>query len=206
LSRRKPVGKPEIAKALAVTAEVCGTDLSHEAARAMVHELAAYDPASVANALRRCQREVTGRLSLAAIVQRIDDGHPGAEEAWAICPRDEAQTVVWTDEICEAFGSVLDMVAADDWIGARMAFKDRYSTLVRDSRDAKRTASWSPSLGHSAAGRASALSEAVAQGRLTAEQVAPILPAETEAPALTDGDRSRPPASVAELLSGVRRA
>lgn len=194
--------RSDLLKGIVITAEVCGTELSKAAAEVMVRELEQYPIDAVVDALKRCRREVTGRLSLAAIVARINDGHPGVEEAWALCPRDESQTVVWTDEICEAFGSVLDLLAADDAIGARMAFKERYTALVREARDERKQARWSTSLGHSVGGRNAPIKDAVVKGRLTTEQAAPMLVEENvyELPQLTAGERERPPESAAALL------
>src|SRR3990167_9980819 len=77
------VKRSDLLRGVVVTGEVCGTDLSNPAAEVMVRELEQYPIDAVVSALKRCRREVTGRLSLATIIARIDDGHPGAEEAWA---------------------------------------------------------------------------------------------------------------------------
>lgn len=168
----------ELAKALIVTAEMCGTELSRNAALAMVRELAEYDPDAVAKALKRCAREVTGRITLAAVIARIEDGHPGAEEAWALCPRDEAATVVWTDEIAEAFGVASSLLRDGDAVGARMAFRETYSRLTQEARDAGRRARWNVSLGHDVSGRKRAVLDAVKRGRLTEGDAMLYLPHE----------------------------
>lgn len=171
--------RSELLKGIVITAEVCGTELSKAAAEVMVRELETYPEAAVVSALKRCRREVKGRLSLASVVERIDDGHPGVEEAWAMCPRDEDQTVVWTDEMAEAYGSVMELIVAGDTIAARMSFKERYAALVRQSRDDKRPARWVVSLGHDVNSRSAPLLEAVDKGRLpadTAHQLVASLP------------------------------
>ena len=156
----------ELAEALIVTAEVCGTDFSEGAATLIAEELAAYDRDQVMGALRRCRREVKGRLTMAAILERMDDGRPGAEEAWAMMPMDERQSVVWTQEMATAFGVCGPMLARGDKVGARMAFKERYAALVADARDAKRPVTWNASLGHDPRGREGVLAQAITMQRL----------------------------------------
>ena len=80
----------ELLQALAVTAELTGTELSEPAARVMANDLAAYPVQQVLGALTRCRRELKGRLTVAAILERLDDGRPGPNEAWAMIPQDEA--------------------------------------------------------------------------------------------------------------------
>ena len=82
----------------------------------------------------------------AAIVKRcrLMDGRPTDEEAWAIAllSRDEADTVVWTQETAEAFGLCASVLDGGDEVGARMAFRDAYNRLVSDARLAGRPARW----------------------------------------------------------------
>ena len=167
----------ELVDAIAVTAELTGTQLSTGAARVFSQDLAEYPLDGVLAALNRCRREVRGRLTLADVISRIDDGRPGVEEAWMALPYDEARSVVWTDEMCQASAGLL---GSDDKIAARMAFKERYQALVRTARDRKLPVCWTPSLGHDRAGRESVLLAAVNEGKITlthARRLAPELPA-----------------------------
>lgn len=163
-------------QALMLTAELLGTPLSVGAARLMLADLAAYPEATVLAALTRCRREVTGRLTLAAIVERLDDGRPGPEAAWAGCPRDEGETVVWTDETRDAFGVAGPLLAAGDRVGARMAFLEAYRRGVAEARAAHTPVAWSVSLGHAVAAREGPITAAVTDGRLEAGAVAGLLP------------------------------
>ena len=99
--------KASILKAVAVTAELTGAELSETALRVMAADLDSYSETAVLRALDRCRRELKARLTLGAVLERIEeqDGRPGADEAWAIAlgALDEADTVVWTDEMAEAF-------------------------------------------------------------------------------------------------------
>lgn len=155
---------------LFATAECCGVAFSLPAARMIRDELKAYSPEQVSKALRRCRREITGRLTLAAILDRIDDGRPTADEAWAAAgTRDESRTVVTTDEALEALGEVRILLESDE-VAARMAFRDAYKRIVTQSKESGRQPVWMPSLGTNPAGRAAPVLRAVEQGRLTHKQ------------------------------------
>ena len=54
--------RKNIARGLAITAEVCGSQLSEGAIAVMAEELATYESEDVSEALRRVMREHTGRL------------------------------------------------------------------------------------------------------------------------------------------------
>lgn len=168
-----PNPSPELLQAIAVTAELCGnTTLSLPAARAMAEELAAHPELAVMEALKRCRRELTGHLSMAAVLQRLDTGHPGPEEAWAmVAPAlgDERVTLIVTTPMRTAF-----FVSADlDRIAARMAFLEVYRREVATAG----SPDWNVILGHDPLGRESALCEAVDQGRITADRALVFLPA-----------------------------
>lgn len=166
----------ELLQAIAVTAELTNTQFSEAAARVMAADLAAYPEPMVMKALTRCRRELKGRLTIADVLTRIEDGRPGAEEAWAMIPRDEASTVVWTEEMAKAWGVALPLLEMGEDIPARMAFKEHYTLAVQRARDERKPVCWMPSLGHDPHGRTSALLAAVQQGKLQVEQVAGLLP------------------------------
>ncbi len=170
----------ELSKMLAVTAELTGTDLSAAAAEIMARELATYDRAQVLGALAKCRRELKGRLTMAAVIERLEDGRPGAEEAWAMIPKTEADSAVWTTEASQAFGVAVQLLDAGDKIAARMAFRETYTRMVQQARDAGQPVEWHVTLGHDPRGRDGVLSQAVAQGRISldrAHDFAPELPA-----------------------------
>ena len=172
----------ELLQAVAVTAELCGRTFSEAAARVFVDDLAPYPEPAVIKALTRCRREVKGFLTIADVVSRLEDGRPGPEEAWAMMPFDESQSVVWTPEMSSAFGVALPLLDAGDKIGARMAFKEAYVKAVNEARDAGLPVSWVPSLGHDKNTHAAALSEAVGKGRLELAHARQFVPA-LQAPA-----------------------
>lgn len=162
-------------KAIAVTAELTGTELSVDAARMMVEDLSQYPAELVLKALTKCRRELKTRMSLADVISRIDDGRPGAEEAWAMIPKDESGSVVWTEEMAEAYGIASPLINEGDTVQARMAFTETYRDRCAKARDAGIPVRWSPSLGHDHHGREQVLLDAVGKGRLTAAHVEKLL-------------------------------
>lgn len=161
---------------IAVTAEICGTTMSEAAAELFATELAGYDRQQVTGALRRCRRELKGRLTMAEVLTRLEDGRPGPEEAWAMLPKTEADTAVWTTEMSQAFGVVVAMIDAGELVPARMAFKETYARLVSQARDQRKPAEWHVTLGHDKAGREAKIIEAVIAGRLSQERAQQFVP------------------------------
>lgn len=189
----------QLIQAVAVTAELCGRTFTPAAAAVFVDDLARYPEAQVLGALRRCRREVRGLLTVQDVVSRLDDGRPGAEEAWAMIPQDEAGSTVWTEEMAAAFGVARHLLAEGDRIGARMAFRESYGRLVAQARDDGKPVRWSPSLGHDPGGREAVLQEAVRLGRLSIAHAVELLPGiEDRRPALLAGQER-----VAALIGGL---
>lgn len=170
----------EVIKALAVTAELCGTELTKGAATAFAADLSQYPPDQVIAALGRCRRELKGRLTLAEVISRIDDGRPGADEAWALLPWAEEQSAVVTSEMLEAMGVVRSLYLSGDHTGARFAFRDAYTRLVTQAREERRPVEWQASLGWDPAGRAACLRDALQRNRISARAAERLLPGVSE--------------------------
>lgn len=163
---------PELIKEIAVTFELCGgTTLSDPAVDALIDALEVYEEQQVRNALRRCRNEVK-HLTQQDIIERIDDGRPGPQEAWAMIPTSESDSVVWTDEMATAYGVVCSMT---DRVAARMAFIEAYKTTVQKARTESRPVSWRLSPGSDPGNRDKALVEAVNKGRLTPQRAMMLL-------------------------------
>ncbi len=159
------MSKQELVQALAVTAEVTGSALTEGAIRVMLADLASYPVDAVLSALARCRREVRGRLSLADIIQRIDSGHPGPEEAWSLVAHalgDERETLVLTTPMRVAYWRAEALFL--DPIAARMAFIETYRREVATAGPPD----WHVLPGWDGARRDVALRQAVEQGKLTA--------------------------------------
>jgi hypothetical protein len=97
-----------------------------------------------------------------------NDGRPGADEAWAgaLGAADEDATIVWTDEMAQAWFAAKPVFELGDKVGARMAFRDAYERIVAEARKARQPVRWQTSLGHDKRQRAAAIREAVDMGRL----------------------------------------
>lgn len=163
-------------KLVVATAELMGTELSEDAARIMLQDLGAFPEEWVTESLARCRRECKGRLTVAAIIERLGDGRPGPEEAWSMIPRDEWSTLVWTDEMATAYGVASPLLFEDGPIPARMAFLEKYRELVAAARSKGQPPKWQASLGWDKAGREGPIREAVEMGRLSAKQADLLLP------------------------------
>jgi hypothetical protein len=132
---------------------------------------------------------------------------PSADEAWAIAIRaaDEAETVVWTEEIAEAWGICRSVMDAGDEIGARMAFRAAYDRLTADARVSGTPAKWIVSQGHDVDRRAAVIEQARSAGLLPAPVVSQFVPLlESRAQPLPAADVA---AKIAELraITGARK-
>lgn len=181
----------ELAMALCATAETLGQALSASAAQLMAEDLAEYEFSDIARALRACRHELTGKLTLAAVLQRIQaaDGRPGRDEAWGIAMSlsDESDTVVTTDEISLALVAARPILDAGDKIGARMAFISAYDRVVYEARRETKPVKWELSLGFDPKRRSVAVEKAVKMQRITQERAQLYLADLSIAPVKADG-------------------
>ena len=151
---------------LAITSEVCGHLMSEAACQIIVKELSTYPYIWVSGALARCRRELSTRLTLAAIFERLDDGRPGPQEAWAMLPKNEYDSAVLTTEMGEAMGPAINLINSGDLVGGRMVFLEVYRKAVERSRSIGEPVNWFPSLGWDPTGREAALADAVKTGKI----------------------------------------
>lgn len=165
-----------LVEAVAVTAELCGTQLSAPAAKQLVRDLEQFPEPAVIEALAKCRKELKGRLTVAEIVSRIDDGRPGPDEAWGLLVWDESETAVLTPEMEQAQRAAWEPWKAGDKVGARYAFREAYTRLVTEARMRGESVEWRASLGWDALGRVGAIGEAVQRKRLSVEQANRYLP------------------------------
>ncbi len=156
---------------LGATAEVMGTQLQPAALMLMAEDLSEFSLSDVLAAIKRCRRELSGRLTLAAIIERVQaaDGMPGAEEAWALMSRPEDDTIVITEQMGEAMQVARPLLDEGERVAARMAFKDAYVRIINDAREKRIKPKWFVSLGHGKEGRAQPIAEAVRSGKLLLE-------------------------------------
>lgn len=208
----------QLAGAICATAETLGQTISATAAELMAGDLAEFSPKDIRSALQACRRELTGRLTLAALLQRIqaEDGRPGRDEAWAIAlaSSDEFDTVVMTDEIQLALNAARPVLDAGDKIGARMAFMSAYDRFVYDSRATATPAKWNLSMGFDPARRISAVTAAVQLQRIPQERATLLLADLSHEPVTEDGraiaglitgGTAKPSAKLREKLARIRQ-
>jgi hypothetical protein len=164
---------------LSATADYYGKPLKPSTIRIYWNALSAFDFQAVRALVSEHVKTSRFMPTVAELLDAVAlmDGRPGVEEAWALCAKslnDEGVTIVWTEEIAEAFGSALNL--NDDRVAARMAFKERYENLTREARRQGKPVRWVPSLGHDPNGREGPLLQAVNLGRLPLPQVQALLP------------------------------
>jgi hypothetical protein len=140
---------------------------------------------------------------------------PGADEAWALMPRDETDSVVWTDEMSYAWSVASGLVnqltvERPDWIAARMAFKDAYSRAVETSRAQGKPATWTVCRGTRKDNLEDVLNEAMRLGYISRDDAKPHL-AELEhvrpvnQQLLLEGAKESPEAVRATALEAVAK-
>ena len=174
--------RTDLIQKIAVTFELCGTTLSAPAKAQVVDDLEKYPDEILSVALDRCRNEVKGRLSPKDIHDRIlsMDGRPGADEAWALMPRSEDDSVCWTWDMVVAFADVRTMT---DRVAARRSFIDKYTRIVEEARREGDPVRWMVSQGHDPSGREGCVRVALERGLITG-QTAEILCPGINAPAL----------------------
>lgn len=158
-----------VTQLLVATAEIMGTELKPGAVMVMVSDLAEYEFQDVMNALTRCRKELSGRLTLKAILDILSPagGWLSANEAWsrALPAADESKTVVWTEEARKAWFVALPMVKARD-NNARMAFIAAYEREVSNAKNAGKRPQYEVSPGDDALLRDATISQAQTEGLL----------------------------------------
>ena len=212
------VDKLGLVDALCATAEAMGTALSGPTAAMMAGDLEVYDVGPLIDALQACRRELTGKLTLAAILQRVQaaDGRPGKDEAWSIAltAGDESETVVMTAEIRQAMVAAQSILSRRDVVGARMAFNSAYERLVSAARAEAKPTTWSVSLGLDPGRRVTAIESAVRMQLITqqagiqylADLRIPPITADGQAIAgLITGSAAEPSPHLREKLAEVRQ-
>jgi len=193
---------------LKAMSSMAGREVTEAAAAMFLSDLSGYHEEEILMALKRFRIEKGGFPSVADIISRIEDGRPGVEEAWALLPRTEADSVVWTDEMAQAYSSVRHLMA-EDQVAGRLAFKEVYARLLAESRNKKSKVNWTVSLGQSREGRETALREALDKGRVARGQVDMLLPEPVRPQAKQIAGPVEEPISdfksISEILSNIKK-
>ncbi|MDP1774238.1 MAG: hypothetical protein Q8L15_18375 [Methylobacter sp.] len=116
------------------------------------------------------------------VVVLLESGNKrlSADEAWAMMPKDEFDTVVWTQEMAEAYNIAYELIVDGDKIAARMAFKGAYERLCAEAVMMQRPVKWTPCIGYDKTKIETALQKSVLAGRITQERANKYLPAPVE--------------------------
>lgn len=159
-----------LTKELAATAEALGQTITKNTAALMAADLSAFPQERLRVALSRTRMECTGKLTLKFILDQLDalQGRLASNEAWALAlrAREERDTVVWTDEIAEAWAVAAPMAAGRDLVGARMAFKDAYDRITQEARDTQKRPEPRVAVGWDNAQRIAVVTAAYNDGRI----------------------------------------
>lgn len=159
-----------LAMELAATAEAMGQVISDNTVALMVADFRVFPKHQLKEALHRVRMEGTSRLTPKVLLDQLDaiNGRLGADEAFALVlkAKDETQTVVWTDEVAQAWAAVYSMVQSKDQVGARMAFKQAYERIAQDARAQLKRPVPAFTLGTDPELRRVAITQAHEQGRL----------------------------------------
>lgn len=155
---------------LVATIEAMGGEASMKVVGMMVADFRAFPKSQLKEALHRVRMEGSGKLTPKVLLDQLDaiSGRLGADEAFALVlkAKDETQTVVWTDEIAQAWAATYSLVQSKDQVGARMAFKQAYDRIVQDARAQMKRPAPAYSLGSDPELRRVAVTQAHEQGRL----------------------------------------
>lgn len=176
------------------TAEVLGQEMRPSAGMLIADDLSAYPFVEISRALARCRAELHGKLTLAAIIERLPsaNAHLSGNEAWALAlnSTDEQETVVWTPEIARAFAMTRPVLSGGDKVGARMSFLAAYERELATAKAEARQPEWVVSLGHDPQRREIVLNDAVSAGKLPAPKAERLLPP-PDKPLSESGKRQR---------------
>lgn len=132
MNERLPL-KGDTVKMIVLTSEICGgARWSDEVQLYIKDQIEHYGDTAVRHALKRCQLEVKGLLSLADIIARIPDGRPAVAVAHAQVSGSEADTFVTTDEALRAWG--IASQTDGDKFAQRQAFDAAYKEICAANR------------------------------------------------------------------------
>ncbi len=138
------------------------------------------------------------------VLARIDDGRPNVEKAWALVQSGEDATIVWTEEMRDAWG--IARLVQDDKFTAPRCFREEYLKLITESRSSKRPVKWEISLGQDKAQREAAIQDAIRRGWITDERASQYIaiPAPSDLKQVTGPFNELSQMDPVEMLSKIR--
>lgn len=173
--------KVEIAKAIALlTAEYDLPAFGPERITMWMEALACFPDGVVTKATTHYIKSNKFKPQLADIIEgcakQLDGNWLGADEAWALMPKDEHSSAMLSPEMAEALALAQPLIAKCDYTAARMAFKDAYTRLMEKAKLEGRMPAYFPSFGADPGRRVTMLVTAVQKGQVSAEDAAKMLP------------------------------
>ena len=159
-----------LAEELGATMELAGQQIRPAALSLLMDDRAHLPKPILQMALARIRAEHRGPILTGTVLQYADHALgrllPAEAYALAMSSQDERATVVWNNEIAEAWGLAAPLLAVGDKFGARQAFMEGYARITGEARAMRKRPQLQVSLGYDAEGRTRAVQEAIAAGRL----------------------------------------
>lgn len=166
----------KIIKVLESMTYLYNKNMPKEAIMLMLNDLNMYSEEQLLDSLKKCRSELKFFPSIAEIKERVNDGHLSPNEAWAMCPKSEDDSVCWSEEMRDAYFSVHSIVRNGDLIAARVGFIEKYKELIRDSRSNMTQIKFELSIGNDKSLRETSIQRAVFLGCITTEKAKQLLP------------------------------
>lgn len=165
-----PQAQAWLIEELGATMELAGQQIRPAALALLVSDLVHLPKPVLQVALARIRGEHKGAILTGTVLQYADHALgrllPAEAYALAMSSQDERATVVWNNEIAEAWGLAAPLLAAGDKFGARQAFNEAYARITGEARALRQRPLLQVSLGYDTEGRTRAVQEAIAAGRL----------------------------------------
>lgn len=157
-----------------------GANLNDDAIMMLKLDLKNYPEEKIIKALQKCRMELRFFPRLADILDRMEGSHLGENEAWALCPKTEEESVCWTPQIKKAYFVALPLLENGDKFGAMKAFCEVYRKEISEAKANQIEPVWEISLGFDKSQRETCLLEAVKLKRLEVEEIKQYLPYQYE--------------------------
>jgi len=164
--------------ATATEISVGNKQLSDNAVNAIFETLIDYNISSIKKALLHHGRINKFPPTPRDIIEILNIGNKriSADEAWAICPSNSDETVVWNEDIAAAYTVACNLLNEGDKVAARMTFKSAYNRICEKAEVEGRCVRWTISLGFDKLQRESVIKKAVMNGFITQNYANKLLP------------------------------